>query len=82
MDDGWGKEIVLASSSCQVLLALAHSGPSMLVSFHEVSRISTDIKNDGTCYTDSNGREMLQRKRALAGCSIQHCIVGFNARPN
>ncbi|CAE7198223.1 unnamed protein product [Symbiodinium natans] len=28
-----------------------------------VSRISTDIKNDGTCYTDSNGREMLQRKR-------------------
>ncbi|CAE7840742.1 unnamed protein product [Symbiodinium sp. CCMP2592] len=28
-----------------------------------VSRISTDIKTDGTCYTDSNGREMLQRKR-------------------
>mmetsp|Transcript_56397 Transcript_56397/g.134643 ORF Transcript_56397/g.134643 Transcript_56397/m.134643 type:complete len:987 (-) Transcript_56397:208-3168(-) len=28
-----------------------------------VSRISTDIKTGGTCYTDSNGREMLQRKR-------------------
>ncbi|CAE7688933.1 unnamed protein product [Symbiodinium pilosum] len=28
-----------------------------------VSRISTDLKNSGVCYTDSNGREMLQRKR-------------------
>lgn len=28
-----------------------------------VSRISTDIKTAGTCYTDSNGREMIYRKR-------------------
>jgi len=28
-----------------------------------VSRMTTDIKNDGQCYTDSNGREMLQRQR-------------------
>lgn len=28
-----------------------------------VSRISTSIDNDGTCFTDSNGREMLERKR-------------------
>jgi hypothetical protein len=30
---------------------------------HQVSRISTDIKTAGTCYTDSNGREMIYRKR-------------------
>lgn len=28
-----------------------------------VSRFSTDIQNAGYCYTDSNGREMLPRKR-------------------
>lgn len=28
-----------------------------------VSRISTDIKTAGTCYTDSNGREMIYRQR-------------------
>jgi len=28
-----------------------------------VSRISTDLHTDGTCYTDSNGREMIYRKR-------------------
>jgi hypothetical protein len=28
-----------------------------------VSHISTSIANNGTCFTDSNGREMLERKR-------------------
>lgn len=28
-----------------------------------ISRFTTDIKNDGVFYTDSNGREMIKRKR-------------------
>ena len=30
----------------------------------QVSRISTDLKTEGLCYTDSNGREMISRKRS------------------
>ena len=42
------------------------------VRLDKVSRISTDIKTGGTCYTDSNGREMLQRKRALPRIIIMY----------
>tara|TARA_B100000519_G_C13931315_1_gene291560 strand:+ start:27 stop:239 length:213 start_codon:yes stop_codon:yes gene_type:complete len=40
-----------------------------------VMKFSTDLASDGVYYTDSNGREMLKRKRDARGPSYPPLVI-------